>query len=205
MLPGFCDRSEREARMARRSDTPVVEWKSEEKDECVWYLGFNKDFKGNPSSDSYNSCVGLVLWSGAPYRGGVVAHYAGGLGNDLTKVETDTLEILNAVNSAARERCKEVDKYPWKAWVFGGINLKTGGEQVTGTMGTTGALIDKVRETISGYKELPIEENVYTKDKKIGHKAVELDLLTGTIKWDHVAPLKRSNSSGDIQKTVGQF
>jgi len=171
--------------------------------ECTWVTGNNA---GELRSDGYGSCVGLVLYSGAPRKIGVVAHFSGSM--QAPQVRADALEIMAAVCPIAPGR-------KWRGWVFGGVSLNGSSSYQTmsgngSSLRHTQALIDEVRSVlnfnrmfdvnfnISNLEQFTfISQGVFSEmslrqgDNYVGHQGVKLDLATGKVTWDD-----RSHGSG---------
>jgi hypothetical protein len=149
--------------------------------ECRWCTGAGA---GTLGSKSFGSCVGLVLYSPI-HRIGVVAHYAGSLGNPkyIEKAKKDTLEIL-------RDVCP-ISPGIWKAWVFGGVSLNPKSEHSTSTVQQTKALINAIRQELKTNQYIPVNllrknpeyQEPEMQDAYVGHSEVSLDLATGKVTW----------------------
>ncbi|WP_299587394.1 hypothetical protein [uncultured Microbulbifer sp.] len=167
--------------------------------ECTWVTDNNA---GELRSDGYGSCVGLVLYSGAPRRIGVVAHFSGSM--QAPQVRADALEIMAAVCPLAPGR-------KWRGWVFGGVSLN--GNSSFQTMSGNGsslrhtqALIDEVRSVLNFNRMFDVNFNISNLEKftftsqgvfnemslrqgdnYIGHQGVKLDLASGKVTWDDLS------------------
>ncbi|AWF81985.1 hypothetical protein BTJ40_14760 [Microbulbifer sp. A4B17] len=183
--------------------------------ECTWVTGNNA---GVLRSDGYGSCVGLVLYSGAPRRIGVVAHFSGSM--QAPQVRADALEIMAAVCPIAPGR-------NWRGWVFGGVSLN--GSSSFQTLSSNGSsfhrtktLIDQVRAVLNFNRMFDVNYNIpgpekYTLSTQgvlremylqpgnnyIGHQGVNLNLANGRVTWDDGDhSTKNSNSKKLINSMI---
>ena len=155
-------------------------------DECTWCTA---NSAGTLSSTGFGSCVGMALFSPV-HRIGVVAHFAGALGNRKkygNHAETDTLEIL-------RDVCP-VQPGIWKAWVFGGASISKDTDLIASTVEDTEGLIDTVRQTLKTNPYIPfnlLHNNKEWQEMEMSlaqgkpyssHKSVKLILETGKVQW----------------------
>ncbi|WP_444921706.1 hypothetical protein ACJJID_04770 [Microbulbifer sp. CnH-101-G] len=164
--------------------------------ECTWVTGTNA---GTLRSDGYGSCVGLVLYSGAPRKIGVVAHFSGSM--QVQQVRDDAFEIMAAVCPIAPGR-------KWRGWVFGGVSLNGNSSHQTmsgngSSLIHTRALIDTVRGVLEFNRMFDVNFNISNLEKfnfnsqgvfsemnlrrggnYVGHQGVKLDLASGRVTWD---------------------
>lgn len=148
--------------------------------QCTWVTG---SATGVLRSDSFGSCVGLVLFG--PNHGiGVVAHFAGSFGAlpHRAAAEADTQEILRAV-------CP-VQPGIWDGWVFGGKSLRESPDIATTTRPMTRALIDLIRRQLLINPYIPVNRLASRRTQPemrdgeyVGHAGVSLDLATGKVTW----------------------
>jgi len=167
---------------------------------CTWCTGQNA---GILQSDSYNSCVGMVLYS-PDHLIGVVSHFSGSMGTpqNRPRAATDVLEILRGV-------CPISPGF-WNAWVFGGISLR---DHVLSDAAKdqTKPLMDTIRATLSTNPYMGIntllmlrmkfpanyltKPNPFTQAEMrpntyIGHKGVRLNLASGVVTFVDDEPKK---------------
>jgi hypothetical protein len=133
------------------------------------------------SSTSFGSCVGLVLWNPATYRG-AVAHFPGRFGHVQyqQRVQQDVAQILADIIPAPVAA-------DWKTWIFGGESLGSSGAD-SGATTQTRALIDLVRNDVRAYLvghlvEAHLEPETVL-NSYVGHRGVTLTLANGTITWE---------------------
>src|SRR5262245_60356645 len=119
--------------MARQCSGSVAEYNpGAVTPECTWVTARTV---GKIKSESYASCVGMVLYS-LDHHIGVVAHFSGSL--STPQIRLDVAEILRAV-------CP-LGPGVWKGWVFGGASLKSGQAEDSTTIQRTKEIVDIIRD-----------------------------------------------------------
>ena len=184
--------------MAVRHDGNVAPYIPSHGPECTWCTGRDQ---GTLQSDSYNSCVGMVLY-GPNHKIGVVSHFSGSMGLNLGQAGSDVLEILRDVCPIAPGL--------WLAWVFGGISLREK-PQPDSVAGLTKPLMNTIRATLKTNPYIPINMQLAIRlanpkvfrfkdnpwkaqelqpDSYVGHKGVRLNLTTGQVTYVDDGPRK---------------
>jgi chemotaxis receptor (MCP) glutamine deamidase CheD len=155
------------------------------------------------TSDSYGSCVGLVLYQPL-FQAGMVAHFPGSLGtmNNLPTAEADAREILKALFEdgspyGIKNRSKDAK---WTAWVFGGISLAGGEGSDASSVSSTKALIACVRSALAEHKKI-VTEHFETKDQDRGSLKVSLNIATGKVVLDADKKAEKEAATRNLRKS----
>ena len=141
-----------------------------EKTECHWCTGTSGAVL---SSSSFNSCVGLVLHRGFGEQfAGAVAHFPGTMGGSRSYTRADIKAIFEKL-----EELYGVTASPWKAWIFGGMNLDVTGDSPSSQKLTTN-LLGFVRKALPA-EAVPVASK---SGKNVAAMVVELDVGSGLIR-----------------------